>query len=375
MKIPELSTPCALVDLDLLEANTARMAQRMTRLGVRLRPHVKTHKCIEAAGLQVRGHFGGIAVSTMAEAKFFAAAGYRDINYAVPIAGCRLAEAAEFTPTVDSFSVVLDHERTLQQLEERARLKGVRFSVFLKVDCGYHRSGIDPNGEESVALAAKLNRSQNVDFRGLLTHAGHAYHCRNSDQVLGVARQERDVLVGFAHRLRQAGIAVSEISVGSTPTMSVIDNLEGVTEARPGNYVFYDRFQAAIGNCRLRDVALTVLTTVVGHYPEEKKLLIDAGGLSFSRDPGPTHMDPECGYGAFFSEDKTREYPTLRLINISQELGKVVAGPTFDIETVPIGTRLQVIPNHACLTSALYDRYHICRRDEVVDEWRPVRGW
>jgi D-serine deaminase-like pyridoxal phosphate-dependent protein len=248
-------------------------------------------------------------------------------------------------------------------------------SVFLKVDCGYHRSGVDPARPESRALAARMAQSRYIDFRGLLTHAGHAYHCRNADGVLAVARQERDVLVDFAHRLRREGTAVDEISVGSTPTMSVIDNLDGVTEARPGNYVFFDRFQAAIGSCSLEDAALTVLTTVVGHFPRERKLLIDAGGLSFSRDPGPTHMDPECGYGAFYSQDRSQAFPALRLTNISQELGRVEARPGFDIEALPIGTRLQVIPNHACLTSALYDRYQICRGGRVVDEWRPVRGW
>jgi D-serine deaminase-like pyridoxal phosphate-dependent protein len=234
---------------------------------------------------------------------------------------------------------------------------------------------VDPSREESVSLAAELAGSPHVDFRGLLTHAGHSYDARNAGEILEVARQEREAVVGFAGKLRRAGIEVPEISVGSTPTMSLAENLDGVTEARPGNYVFHDRFQAAIGSCRLSDAAFSILVTVVGKYPDENRLIIDAGALAFSKDPGPTHVDPQCGYGAFFSADGSREFPELRLVSLSQEHGKVLGARPLDFELFPIGCRLRVIPNHACLAAALFDRYHVLRGREVVDEWKPVRGW
>ncbi|HXV59725.1 MAG TPA: alanine racemase, partial [Vicinamibacteria bacterium] len=305
----DLKTPAALVHADRLEANTARIAKRVQEMGARLRPHVKTHKCVEAARLQVRGHFGGITVSTLAEARFFAKAGFRDITYAVPIATNRLEEAVELARSLDALNLLLDHEATLGAMESVARAKRTRLRVFLKVDCGYHRAGVDPEREESVILALRIARSPHLDFRGLLTHAGHSYHCRTPDEVRVVAGQERSTLSSFADKLRAQGVEPPELSVGSTPTVSLGDSLDGVTEARPGNYVFYDRFQAALGSCQLDDTAFSVLVTVLGHYPDRNELLVDAGALALSRDEGPTHLDPDCGFGAVFSGDGTSYFP------------------------------------------------------------------
>lgn len=375
MKISDLKTPCALVDLDVVERNTARMAERVARLGARLRPHVKTHKCLEAARLQVRGHFGGITVSTLAEARFFAGAGFRDITYAVPVDPSRLSEAAELARSLERLNLLLDHESTFRELEACARAQQIRFPVFLKVDCGYHRAGVDPVRRESLALAAKLARSPQVDFRGLLTHAGHSYHCRKAGEILAVARQEREVMVELAAKLRAAGVPVPEVSIGSTPTMSLVENLEGVTEARPGNYVFYDAFQAAIGSCSLAECALSVLVKVIGQYPDQNKLLINAGALALSKDGGPRHVDAECGYGVFYSLDKSRRHPELRLVSISQEHGEVRGTRRLDFREYPIGASLRIVPNHSCLTAAMHDRYYVVQGGAVVDEWKTVKGW
>lgn len=375
MKLHELKTPAALVELETVGRNTARMAERMARLGCRLRPHVKTHKCAEIARLQVRGHFGGITVSTLAEARFFAAAGFRDITYAFPLPINRIEEVAELSGRLDALNVLLDHPVTLHELENHGRRTGMRFPVFLKVDCGYHRVGVDPERDESVAFAAALSQSPHVHFRGILTHAGHSYHCRNAEEISRVARQEREVMVGFADRLRRAGVPVDEVSVGSTPTMSVTENLEGVTEARPGNYAFFDAFQATIGSCTLADCAFSVLVTVVGHYPDQNKLVIDGGSLAFSLDPGPRHADPECGYGACITIDGRRPVPELRLASMSQEHGQVRGAGPIDFERYPVGSQLRIVPNHSCLAAALFDRYYVVRDDDVVDEWNPVRGW
>ncbi len=368
MRIGDLSTPCALVDFEAVDRNTRRMAERMTRLGVKLRPHVKTHKCVEAARLQVRGHFGGITVSTLAEARHFARAGFRDITYAFPLAIPRIAEAAELARSIDRLNVLIDHEATLAALEA----SGFRFSAFLKVDCGDHRAGVDPSRLESVELARRLSRA--ADFRGILTHAGHSYACRNADEIRVLAAQERDVMVAFAKRLRAAGVEVREISVGSTPTMSHAENLDGVTEARPGNYVFYDAFQASIGSCAPEDAALSVLATVVSHYPSQNKLMIDAGALALSKDTGARHVAPDCGFGAMLSLDG-RRLPELRLTDLSQEHGQARGVEPLRFERYPVGAKLRIVPNHSCLTAAMHDRYHVVRGANVVAEWKPVKGW
>jgi D-serine deaminase-like pyridoxal phosphate-dependent protein len=374
MRIDELPTPCALVDLDRLERNCARMSERVARLGTRLRPHVKTHKCVEAARLQVRGHFGGITVSTLAEAGAFAAAGFRDITYAVPIAMARVAEAAELARRLDRLTLLLDSDAAVSALEAGAAAQGVRLSVMLKVDCGYHRAGVDPASEAAVALAARIAGSPGLELRGVLTHAGHAYRCRDAAEIAAVARQERAVTVAFAERLRSAGLAVPEVSIGSTPTIALATDLTGVTEVRPGNYAFFDAFQAAIGSCTLDDAAFLVIASVIGSYPERGVALLDAGALALSKDEGPRHVDPECGYGVLVDPLSRRPLSGAKLHALSQEHGHVHGG-TAAIAALPVGGKVAIVPNHSCLAAALHDRYAVIRSGTVVAEWRPVRGW
>ncbi|MCU0291064.1 MAG: alanine racemase [Thermoanaerobaculaceae bacterium] len=374
MHIGDLRTPAAVVDLVKLGASLAAMRERANRLGVRLRPHVKTHKCVEIARLQHGGQEGPIAVSTLAEARAFASSGFRDITYAVPLAPQRGAEVAELVRAGLRLGVLVDHLDTVAALEACAGVENVRFPVWLKVDCGYHRCGVDPVGAVGLQVAARVGRSGHLELAGILTHAGHAYHCRNREEITAVARQERDVMVSFAGRLRQAGIPVPEVSVGSTPTMSAVDDLSGVTEIRPGNYAFHDVFQATIGSCRVRDCAFTVVATVVGSYPEAGRLVLDAGALALSKDPGPTHVDPACGFGRVCGLDG-EELEGLHLASLSQEHGTVTAATATLAARFPIGTRMRIIPNHSCLAAACFDRYHVAEGDRIVGEWRPARGW
>ena len=373
MLVSELPTPCALVERSIVERNTVRMAERVSELGARLRPHVKTHKCVEAARLAVRGHFGGITVSTLAEARFFAQTGFDDITWAVPISAGRIGEALEIGRNLRAFNLLVDHPRTVELLEEAARRAGVRPSVLLKVDCGYHRAGVDPERLESLALAERLAASSALDFSGLLTHAGHAYSCRSRDEIRVIAAQERAVVVGFAERLRQRGVVVREVSIGSTPTLSVVESLEGVTEVRPGNYVFFDAFQASIGSCTSADAAFSVLSTVIGHYDDPARALIDAGALALSKDIGAQHVDAALGYG-LLRRPNGGELPGLTLDSLSQEHG-IVRGGAEALAAISVGDRVRVVANHSCLAAALHERFHLVDGERVVGEWRPARGW
>jgi D-serine deaminase-like pyridoxal phosphate-dependent protein len=360
------------VDLDQLERNAARMADRARRLGVRLRPHVKTHKCIEIARIQTDLHFGGVTVSTLAEAQSFADGGFTDITYAVPIAPQKLSEAADLNQEIDALNILIDHPETLRAVEEMAASRGIVLPVYLEIDCGHHRSGIDPDDEAAERIVHRLALSEAVDFRGLLTHAGHAYRARNRSQAYQVACEERNVITAFAAQLRDLGIEIPEISVGSTPTARAIDDLTGVTEIRPGNYVFYDAFQAAIGSCELDEAAFSILATVVSVHLDDRRAVVDAGALALSMDPGPTHVDPECGFGVIVATDDFHPLPGLRITGLSQEHG-TLTGP--GVEALRPGTRIRIVPNHSCLSAACFDRYHVVRGTAVVDEWHPVPGW
>ena len=157
-----------------------------------------------------------------------------------------------------------------------------------------------------------------------------------------------------------------------TPTMMTAQNLDGIDEIRPGNYAFFDVFQSAIGSCTLDEIAFSVLATVVSVHPEGERAVIDAGALALSKDPGPTHVDPDCGYGRIVAVDDQHPLPGLRLTSVSQEHGEIKGPGTAALRP---GTHLRILPNHSCLAAACFDRYNVVRGTEVVDEWRPFRGW
>lgn len=372
MQFNDLQTPCALVDLDRLEANCIRMADHAHELGVRLRPHVKTHKCVEAAKIQTRGHFGGITVSTLAEARGFAEAGFRDITYAVPVAPQRLAEVVELNSKINRLAVLVDHITTVMAIEEIAAANSVALPVWLKIDCGLHRAGVDPESDHAVALAGRLARAAHVDFQGILTHAGQSYGAIDREAAAATARDECSVTRAFVERMADEDIEIPAVSIGSTPTMTAATNLDGIDEIRPGNYAFFDAFQTAIGSCTLSDVAFSVLATVVSAFPEQRRAVIDTGALALSKDPGPTHVDPRCGYGRIVAVEDQHPLPGLRLTSLSQEHG-VVEGP--GTAALRPGTRLRVLPNHSCLAAACFENFHVVRETEIVDEWQPSRGW
>jgi D-serine deaminase-like pyridoxal phosphate-dependent protein len=373
--VSDLKTPCAVVDLPVLRRNCDAMRERAVRLGVRLRPHVKTHKCVEVARVQHGGALGPVTVSTLAEARAFVAAGFDDLTYAVPVPFDALPEASGLLVRGNRLNLLFDSAEALRAIEATGAARGVRFPLFLKVDCGYHRAGVDPEREEGIALARAASSSPRVEFRGILTHSGQAYACRTRSEAAAVAEHERAVMVEFAGRLHSAGIDVSEVSVGSTPACAAAEHYEGVTEIRPGNYAFYDAYQAAIGSCGLPDaLAFTVLATVIGAYPERGQVVLNAGALALSKDPGPVHVEPNCGYGVV-CDLSGRPLRGVRLDALSQEHGEAsVAAPDL-LESLPVGTRVRVVPNHSCLAAACFDRYHVMEGGEVVDEWIPARGW
>ncbi len=377
-----VTTPALLLDRETVQRNCARMLAKARDSGVAFRPHVKTHKTVEIGRIQHGGAVGPITVSTLAEAEFFARDGFRDITYAVPIAPTpeKLERVATLGVDVDRLSVLIDSEDALRALEEFAGSRGIVFDAFLKIDCGTHRAGVDPESPDSVRLALRLARSESVRFQGLLTHAGHSYNARDVDEIKRIAAEESGCLTRFRALLASEGaaegLADARRSIGSTPTASVVDRFSECDEVRPGNYVFFDAFQATLGSCSLADVAVSVLTTVVGSYPERATIIVDAGALALSKDVGPDHLDPQFGYG-IVCDLELHPLP-MRVVSLSQEHGKIATSthvPVGMSTRVPVGTRLRIIPNHSCLTAAMFDAYEIVDRGRIVDRWKPVRGW
>jgi D-serine deaminase-like pyridoxal phosphate-dependent protein len=333
------------------------MQERCDALGVALRPHVKTHKCVEIGRMQRERGARGVTVATLEEARAFADAGFDDVTWAFPVIPGRIGEAREIAERA-TLRLLVDSAATAEALE-RARFP---FHVWLEIDSGDHRSGADPEADATLELARALADSPTLVFDGILTHAGHTYRAVGEAARRAVAGEERDVMARLASRLRAAGIEVRGVSVGSTPGMTAVDHLDGVTEARPGNYAYFDATQVALGACEVGDCALTVLATVVSSRHDHA--VVDAGALALSKDTGPSVDGPSMGrLVANYAEGTLRAE---RLASLSQEHG-VVDGP------LEVGSRVRVLPNHSCLTNACFDRVHAVRGDDVVDVWRVHR--
>ena len=370
MHLSEAATPSFLVDRHRVERNCAGMLEKAKESKVRLRPHVKTHKTIEGARLQLGADNGPVTVSTLAEAEFFADGGFDDILWALPLDPAKL-DRIDALGRGARIQLLIDHPQTVAAMEEHARSRGTRYEVWLKIDSGARRAGVDPESPGAIELAQRIAASQSLDFRGLLTHAGHSYHARNRDEILRIAEEEAAVLTRFRER---AGVKGLERSIGSTPTASLVERFPECEEARPGNYVFFDAFQATLGSCSIDDVAVSVLVSVIGLYPEQNKVIVDGGALAMSKDGGPVHLDPDFGFG-IVCDTALRPLP-MKLLSMSQEHGQILGVEEGSLARVAIGTKLRIIPNHSCLTAAMFDRYLVHDAGgRLLEEWRPARGW
>ena len=374
MELHNIKTPSLVLDVGRVRRNAGRMSERIKGLGATLRPHVKTHKCVEVARIQTEGGAGGITVSTLAEARAFAAHGFKDITYAVPVEPGKFDEAIELSKLCERFALITDDAAVPPLLDEAARRAGVTLDLFLKVDCGYHRCGVEPERPEALAIPRRIGDARHLRFAGILTHAGHSYLARSRAELLSIARHERDVMTGFAARLRSDGVEVPVVSVGSTPTATHYDHLEGVDEARPGNYIFFDAFQATLGSCAFEDCALTVLAAVVHRDRARRKVVLDAGAIALSKDRGAAGLDPSCGYGRVL--DLEGAETGLRVGSLSQEHGEVLLGDDDGLlDALHVGARVRILANHSCLAAAQHTHYHVLEGSRVVERWEIQRGW
>jgi D-serine deaminase-like pyridoxal phosphate-dependent protein len=372
MTLETLKTPSLVLDVDKVKRNAERMTTRVKEFGADLRPHVKTHKCVEVARIQTAGHSGAVTVSTLAEARAFAANGFSKITYAIPIEPGKFTEAIEISRNCE-LSLITDDVDVPDQLNAAAKTENVTLNLFLKVDCGYHRCGVEPTTPAALEIPRRIAAASNLHFAGILTHGGHSYHCQNKQELLTLARQERDVMTTFADQLRTEVGQVPIVSIGSTPTITSVDHLDGVNEVRPGNYIFFDAFQATLGSCTFDDCALTVLASVVHRDASRRKVIIDAGAIALSKDRGPVDINPTCGYGKVL--DLEGKDLNCTVSEMSQEHGAIHIEDQGTFDRLKVGTRVRVLANHSCLTAAQHTHYHVLESDRVVDQWKIHTGW
>ncbi len=362
MQLTELPTPQVLIDRDRLMANIKRMQTVATSGGLTLRPHTKTHKSPRIAKWQLEQGAAGICCAKVSEAEVFADAGISDIRLPYPINPFSATRVMALMDRV-KLSLAIDHPTVAEQWSEAMCAYDRQLDVLVKVDVGYQRCGIAPEMTQAVAFLSHVTTLPGLRLRGLLSHAGQCYDVGSAEELAAVAKDEAETLRTLADGARQAEVKIDEISVGSTATAMLSASEPDLTELRPGNYVYYDRSQVAIGSASLDDCSLSVMATVVSK-PASNRIVLDCGSKTLTSDTGRGMVRP-VGYGAVFSTlDETTPDDSLQITRLSEEHGVVeVQNGATGLEP---GDRVRVLPNHSCVVSNLVDAV------QLVDGWTVI---
>lgn len=360
--LDQLNTPAVLVDRRQLQRNIDAMAARVRAAGVELWPHVKTHKSWRIADLQIKAGATGVTAATLTEAEMLVDHGIWQILLAYPpVSGWRRERVAALAGRC-SLIVTCDQAEEILELERVCTEAGVTARYLWEVDCGTHRCGTDPGEKTAELVAAVARRTRATTFAGLMTFPGHAYGAECSEELAAIAQQELDAIRVTAAALEALGIECPVQSIGSTPTIHHLPAGSAGMLARPGNYVFYDATQVALGLVSSDQCALTVLATVISK-PAADRFVLDSGSKALSTDR-MTELAP--GYGSIVGN------PDVTVAKLFEEHA-IVHGPA---SALSVGDRVRIIPNHSCAVTNLHHDLHIIQEDEIVDRW-PVdaHGW
>lgn len=364
MNIETIDTPALILDGHRLSRNASRMREHCIAAGVTLRPHLKTPKSIEVALEATGGRMSTVTVSTLAEAEYFARAGFDDLLYAVGVTPRKFDRLEQIKQdTGKTIILTLDSLPMAQALAASS----LQNPALIEIDCGEHRGGLAADDDHLDQIAKALG----PQFAGLMSHAGHSYGTNDIEVVRQTAQAEVDAANLAADRLRGLGLTVKTVSIGSTPTVLHARDFTGITEVRAGIYLFYDLCQYGRNICTLDDIALTVLSSVIGHNRAAGLITLDAGALALSKDIGANTFLPDAGYG-WVCDAESLEPLGLSVSTVHQEHGTVKVEDADVYDRLPIGSVVRVLPGHACLTAAGgYGRYHLT--DGRV--WNRVDGW
>jgi D-serine deaminase-like pyridoxal phosphate-dependent protein len=354
MRIADLRTPFALIEMDRVRANIRAMADRAAAAGVKLRPHAKTHKSAVISKMQIEAGAVGVCCAKLGEAEVLAEAGIGDIRLPYPL---NPINADRVIPLLDRtrLSIIVDDMDVAKGWSDAMTRAGKMLDVLVKVDVGFHRCGINPSAVDAPDRVAFMSSLPGLNFRGLLSHAGQAYHAASEMELEHMAMREAEMMSDLAERASLAGAKIEEISVGSTPTSRFIGkqvkHVErfAPTEMRPGNYVFLDRTQVALGAATLDTCAMFIEATVVAR-PAPDRVILDSGAKTLALD-GARGFGSFPGHGLVIHLDGTPD-ETLLIERLSEEHATVKAlAPT----RLKIGDRVRVLPNHACVVTNLMD--------------------
>jgi Predicted amino acid aldolase or racemase len=285
-------------------------------------------------------------------------------------AAARIADGMKLT-------LILDHPDAAKAVAEAARQLNTPFRLLLEIDSDGHRAGFRPDDPELIEAARNLERGGAIPA-GVMVHAGGSYACRSRDCLVRMAGRERDAAVAAAEALRDAGFEAPVVSVGSTPTAMFAEDLTGVTEVRAGVYAFMDLVMAGLGVCQLDDIAVSVLTEVIGHRRSHGQVIVDAGWMSLSRDRGTADQAIDRGYGVVCDEDGRPLSPEVIVRSTNQEHGILASrgGAPLDVSEFPIGRRLRILPNHACATAGQFEHFWVVDADGLpIERLERCRGW
>jgi D-serine deaminase-like pyridoxal phosphate-dependent protein len=347
---PQLDTPAVLVDLDVVESNLRAMADTAARAGLRLRPHVKTHKSLAMAARQLQRGAKGLCVATATEAEVFAQSDADDILLAYPLVGVR--KLARVSPLLRTgrLTLVTDSAEVTQGYKELGEHLEIQVPVLLEIDTGMNRSGCRPR--EAVKLAADIATDPHLRLRGIMTHAGHAHDCPELAGIERVARAEAAIMGAAREDLEAAGLPVEIVSAGSTITAPYLHSSDGITEIRPGTYIYADLRTRARWACDPESIAATCLATVVSH--NDRRLTIDAGNKTLTLT-----TDGQFGLGHLLGR------PDVHVERLSEEHGVLVQQAPDP--ALRVGGRVRILPIHVCAWMDLQAEVYGVRGDQVVE--------
>ncbi len=359
MNLDQLETPAVVVDLDILDANIARLADYARLHDLRLRPHTKTHKIPAIAKMQVAAGAHGITVAKSSEAEVMASAGLDNILIAYPVFGAAKLDRIARLATKNRITLAIDSAVTAKAISEAAHAAGSTLDLLVEIDVGMRRCGV-AGAEDAEILAKIIDKLPGVRFAGLNLYPGHIW-ARPADQPASL-QEVAEQLDAILDRLRRIGIKCEVVSGGSTPTALQSHCIAALTEIRPGTYVFNDRNTQGIGACSFSDCALRVLVTVVSNAVPGQAI-VDGGSKTFSSDRWLSGSKE--GFGHVVEDSQ------ILFESMSEEHGRLnISGSAKHLR---VGERLSIIPNHVCACVNMHDRiwYH---RNGVVEGFWKVEG-
>lgn len=350
MKIHDIDTPFVYVDLNKLERNIGDMAEFAKENNLSLRPMVKTHKSIFIGKLQERYGIDGIQCAKIGEAEVFSEGGFEDIFISSEIIGeTKLRRLHNLSKRIKKLIVAVDSIEGIRFLSDEFGMD--RIHVRIEIDSGHGRCGVKP--EDAVVLAKEIEKHDSLILDGVFTHGGQVYHAKDKEDLKRKALEEAEGVIKAKKILEDKGIKIKTVSIGSTPSVKISGKVKGVTEIRPGNYVFYDMKQVLLGTVPINRVSLGVVTTVISR-PTDERIIVDAGAKTLSLDS--VIINGEKVYG--FIPD----YPEAKIFALSEEHGWIKIPRDYPIK---IGDRLKIIPAHSCLVINNFDEIYGVRRGEV----------